>query len=327
MSIPHFSALSSKRRNEVISNPERFSIQEKIDGTNFTIGAHDGNIWVGRKNGKEKYFAVSDWPVMFWTTQFRHAHTAANNMKDELLASYGNDFITHCELLTDSWPNTITYFQNENNLPLHCQGAIVVYDVEVSSKMGAIKSATDSVLRDVPHTNDGATTEFYESQTTSWLITPLDNIDATQAIEVLREAANIADVDEQNEMLLERLIRSQVSQFGAPTIEGLVFKHIEQGWSFKLVDRIAFTQLNTSNYETRRKMFRTPGRKTNSISDVYDRNILSGMNEREAKAIAFQSTSTLLQQYMADPTSKSLHSHTRNLESFASLHKQFQESK
>lgn len=308
MSIKHFRDLSAKRKRIFFDHPEDFIVQEKVDGSQFIFGLTDGKLWTARKTTAEKFYKPEDWPEQMWAQNFRVAHTALynRNMIDRLRSRVGENFEAHCELLSSRFPNTIIYDSTTSYM--------VVYNMEFP----AITTTGEYDLRTSTNGKD-IVAELHKFQ---FHIRSLGSYPLR--IHELARLTSQAPEDEQYDTMLN-FLSPHFSEFGFTRPEGFVFKH-KDGWMFKAVNIEKFTRLNQANYEFRKKLFKTPGQRTDSLMDVYTRDINSGMEHQEAAAKALRALDAIRELYFNnDVTTAVSHVHVRNVEAMASLYEQLGE--
>jgi hypothetical protein len=328
MSIPHFSALSNKRKQIFLDHPGDFECQEKIDGSNLKFKLDETFPWAMRKtvNGVV-YKSPDDWGTDFWVTGFRAAHTALISMRHLLVkpymmtSPYNGGEILDMELLFADSPNTIIYSKTVNNL--------VVFAPNPDNAF--IASASISI-DDVPFTTDGFTIRR-ETRNYEFNIRSLDQYSMPQSVQIVKvlEQARQMPLDEVGDFLVAR-IASDTSSFSGSDltyparIEGLVFKHVRDGWMFKLVDKLWFTAQNTKNYEVRHWLFKSPRRHKNSVMDSFWIQIENGHTVDSAASYALKRLDDKWSFYHpAMQDTQEPHIHLRNLEAFASIRYQLQE--
>jgi hypothetical protein len=304
MSIQHFNQQSLKRQRAFLEHPEEFVCQEKIDGTHLNVICDNGVISI--KHNKKVYRNVADWEINFWTSQFREAHLLVLQAQANLIAQYGNDFDLHCEILSPHYPNTVKYDTDVNRLVIFQPDNIVFHTT------GHIANFQ------YPVTADGVTTTM-ETRSSDWEIISLPEIPQLSWTPHVHMLVN-ADPYTQ---LMEKLIKGRTSMFGKGDIEGLVFRH-SSGWQFKLVDRDAFTAQNTRNQALRRKLFRSPFMRDNTIMDQYMRD--SVIDVKLAATTALNAVETLFAAYKADTSNEQLDEWVKlkNLEAIVSVRNQLQ---
>lgn len=300
MSILHFNKQSLKRQQLFLSNPEEFTCQEKIDGTNFAIDIDDGIVSI--EHGRYSILELSGWDNNFWTANYREAHSLIVQIKDQLIAAYGRNASIRSEILSVNYPNTLQYDNDINR--------IVIF------KPLDVHFETDGVVDQFtyPATKDGVTTT-YNTRTSTWKVSTLPTIAQTEWIDFVRNLT-----DNHYEEMLNHMVRNRRSMFGDTNVEGLVFTH-RDGWMFKIVDREFFTARNTNNQALRRKLFRSSYMRDMTVMDIHT--IDSRTDRVTASYTALQSINRLFDEYMAD-TTKTLDAwvHSRNLEAVASLRNQ-----
>lgn len=316
MSIKHFANLSQKRRTEFLDHPERFKCQEKIDGSNFIVGMTDGRLWTSRKSGTQRYYELDDWPNLPWTRQFRAAHWTCSEifkMRKSLGTAPTDDFVLNCEILSRDYPNTVKYYHSiSSNNPKSDHLTLVVFDNPedhdwlVQSSAGASvpsMSTQDGIsLAECQYTFD----IFVTALATKWCIHSADLLDDRT-------------VEEQERALLDLyMVPLDKGQFSADRIEGLVFRHITDGWMVKLVDRADFTARNKANNNFTPKLFRTPRRLSNSVADQLERDLFDGVEQRKAVDLARSRAYKVFAEYLKDPDT-CYSRHVRNMEAMASF--------
>jgi hypothetical protein len=300
MSIQHFQNLSGKRTKLVLSEPEKFTCTEKVDGSNFVFGVTGGKLWAARKTSVETFFSPDDWPNQMWAQNFRLAHRAIQQMLPEITRQHSDDFVARCELLTSVYPNTIKY-SNEGS-------HIIIYD---GPTFGPLTTDIEDVLMTSLDGIRSVTMGHRDSYTLSNL--PMADISLVELV-----AGNQSLSKEELSSLLIEKLASRKSIYGDTRPEGWVFKHSD-GWAFKVVDTGWFTRANFRNYALRRKIFRTPRYASDSIMDTYEQNVLV-VGDSNARSIAVYQLLMLRTEYMNDAGTSTISSwvHERNLETFAS---------
>jgi len=332
MGIPHFSALSDKRKKIFLANPEEFMVQEKIDGSNLKFKLDETFPWAMRKtvNGKV-YTKPDDWGTDFWVTGFRAAHQAMINVRHMLVkpympvSPYNGGEILDMELLFADSPNTIIYSKNNNT--------IVVFAPESDN---SFVTCTDVTVNDVPYTIDGFEIKRM-SKTYGFTVISLDqeraDIELVTEIEpgALIDEARLLPLDTVGDFLVQELAcgpssfsswnREHMSDPPARK-EGLVYKH-DSGWMFKLVDKQWFTAQNTKNYEVRHWLFKSPRGHKNSVMDAFWVHIANGHSVDSAVTLALKKLDAAWNCYHpAMQDTQEPHIHIRNLEAFASIRHQ-----
>jgi len=290
--------------------------QEKIDGSNFIVGMTDGQLWTSRKSGTQRYYDIDDWPNLPWTRQFRAVHWTCSEifkMRKSLGTAPTDDFVLNCEILSRDYPNTVKYYHSikskhpgTDHLTLVAFDATEDHDWLVQSSAGACISSMS--------TQDGISLTAYQYA--------FDIFVTTLATKWCVHAAGDLDdrtVEEQERLLLDLyLVPLERGQFSADRIEGLVFKHITDGWMVKLVDRADFTARNKDNNSFNTQIFRTPRRLSNSVADQLERDLFDGMETRKAVDIARSRAYSILENYLANPSTE-YSRHMRNMEAMASF--------
>jgi hypothetical protein len=272
MSIQHFDKLSVKRQQIFLNNPEQFTCQEKVDGSNLFIGRTEGRMWVSRKSAANPIYMPEEWGNPFWVQNFKNAHKALLKLERAFISVLGEEFQMEAEILSKEYPNTIDYQHSENQ--------IIIFKPEVDF---LFKCRVDSLI---PQTDDG-TTMTAEYRPLDWVVTGVPSIPQSEWLHAVQVCSKPDPNRSTYERLIETLVRPRHSVFSdSPNshvkIEGLVFRHTD-GWMLKLVDREWFTKLNTDNYRFRKLLFRSPGAKGDSIMDVFSRD---SMVDVEAAALA-----------------------------------------
>jgi hypothetical protein len=325
MGIPHFSALSDKRKKVFLEHPEDFIYQEKVDGSNLKFKLDESFPWAMRKtvNGKV-YTKPDDWGTDFWVTGFRAAHQAMINVRHMLVKPYmlGSPYnggeILDMELLFADSPNTIVYSEDHNT--------IVIF-----SPPGATSFVTGTyvTLNDVPSTTDGFTiqrsSKEYEFTIVSLDKNPVDELEIEEFS--IFDKARQMPLQWVGDFLVDKLANDTSSFSGVnlatpARMEGLVFKH-KDGWMFKLVDKKWFTAQNTKNYEVRHWLFKSPRGHKNSVMDSFWAYRANGHSVDVAVTMALKRLDEKWGFYHpAMQGTQEPHIHLRNLESFASIRHQ-----
>jgi hypothetical protein len=306
MSIKHFHALSEKRRNIFLSEPENFKCSEKLDGSNFIFGMTDDSLWAARKNLSEKFYSSSEWPDQMWAQNFKFTHMALENMRDDIKCSKTGDFVAYCEILSPRYPNTILYGEHGTQL--------VVYNGP------QLLTGYTSFPIELLTSFDGRTIKRIQTIETTKLLG-----EKTSGLSATSIAKSLDGLSFDDQLLQIRgMLRQSTSVYNTARPEGFVLTHTD-GWSFKLVDTEWFTEMNTRNYELRRKLFRTPRNTSNSVMDQFTRNTNQGMALSEAAAIAIAQLDQILEDYQKVDDAIEGHVHQRNLDATASLYHQLLE--
>jgi hypothetical protein len=315
MGIPHFSALSEKRKNAFLANPSDFTFQEKIDGSNLKFKLDTAFPWAMRKTASGPvYKSPDEWGTDFWVTGFRASHAALIQSMHKLITTlgdvqiYNGGELLEMEMLFSDTPNTILYDHQCNHL--------VVYSPEPGH--GFIDFTTVT-LDNVPVTTDGFTIER-TTKTYEFVIQSLDTDHVLMDIETdIYKLVEQYPKDEMPSHLVHYFSgpksKSLISS-NSVRPEGYVFRHKTEGWMFKLVDREWFTAQNTKNYLIRNKLFKSPRGHKQSVMDTFWANIAEGKPVSYAVDKATEKLEAAWGHYQA---TQEPHIHQRNLEAFASI--------
>lgn len=321
MSIKHFANLSQKRLTEFLEHPERFTYQEKLDGSNFLVGSTDGKIWTSRKNGKDRYYSPDEWPKQPWANQFRIAHLLVDMVWKfytgfTVLGDTIPDTLYECEILSTNRGNTVRYF-DRHSYAWFDSIKLVIFNITLEDDkfdwLNRASAASSTV--EIYTTNDGFTVihstttcgmGIGELQTKNHILTP----DLFEGL----------TLEEQEKVLLDTFVRGNQGDYQADQIEGVVFKHTTDNWLFKVVDRADFTARNKANNSFTSQLFRTPRRLSNSVADQLERDLSSGMNVSLAVNLARSRAHKVYADYLETlDLSIGFHRHMRNMEAMASF--------
>jgi hypothetical protein len=325
MGIPHFSALSDKRKRIFLEEPGEFTYQEKVDGSNLKFKLDRSFPWAMRKttNG-QVYTKPEDWGTDFWVTGFRASHQALIDVLPDLIDQnrsfpiYNGGETLDMEMLFGDTPNTILYNDKVNHL--------VVFSPEPRNISKYFIGDAQVTLDDVPTTPDGFTIERV-SKTYDFTITPLETeqgIALYDNNEYLFRKANELPLAYVSDLLVSELtpVKSSFATVLDTRIEGLVFRH-SSGWMFKLVDRNWFTAQNTKNYLVRNQLFKSPRGHKKSVMDTFWTNVAEGKPLSYALDKTSEQLDIVWKQYVdVDHETQAAHIHKRNLEAFASIRHQ-----
>jgi hypothetical protein len=309
MGIKHFRDLSTKRKRAFFDDPSQFIYQEKLDGSQFIFGFEGDDLWTSRKTSKEKFFTPEEWPTQMWAQNFKLAHIAlcGLNANPKFKESFVDQSEIHCELLASEFPNTLTYSDHISHIVAY-NTAYFFSPLEVQVAAG-VETSTDGL------------TTVVRNRTLMYRLSPLEHNTVDPLF--VNEVRQLPD-NEQYGYMVARM-SSHSSAFGVNVQpEGHVFKHKDDGWMFKVVDELRFTETNTANYAFRRKLFRTPGQKTNSLMDTFTQRVKGGMLEREAAQLALIELGIIRSAYLGEDHPASF-THRRNCEALASIHQQLTE--
>jgi hypothetical protein len=316
MSIPHFSDLSKKRQQIFIENLNDFTVEEKIDGSNFRFKLDFEFPWACRKTSNNVYHTPEDWGNDMWVTGFRAAHKLMtenmHHLKD--FAGIGEIYpfgsTLNSELLFVDSPNTLIYGKHTSSL--------IIY--EPFRKESFCMCATVN-LSDVPYTTDG-----YEIKHTgrSYEFAVMNTVLADDVLEDLKydfEGPETAEAV--HDFILKNYVQDYPSDYtndGVFTpIEGLVFKH-KDGWMFKVVDRDWFTAKNKQNYILRNSLFKSPRGHRKSLMDLFWDEIKSGSDAKTVATKYLVKLDVILNEYWLNLYMKyEDHIHMANLRALASL--------
>lgn len=270
-----------------MDHPEQFTCQEKVDGSNLFIGRTNGKLWVSRKSAANPIYIPDEWGNMFWVQNFKFAHKALIIMENELVKKFGDTFELEAEILSILFPNTINYACSNNQ--------IVIFNPEVLN-LDVRTTFVDTVIRTDGHTLHG------DRECFPFQIKGVQTIPQCDWVPIVREIRTPTPEYYTYDLLVEKLVKNRFSIYTDSfhmdvRIEGLVFRHTD-GWLLKLVDRKWFTKLNTENYAFRKKIFRTPGAKSDSIMDVFTRDSVTDLIGSAEKAI--EAVTMLQTQYKND---------------------------
>jgi hypothetical protein len=321
MGIPHFSALSDRRKKIALDHIEDFQVQEKLDGSYLKIKNDEAFPWAVRKGGKNApiYTCPDEWGTDFWTRGFRASHAAFIEALPRINyphwnypdAFYPPGVMLEMEMLFSDTPNTIDYGPI-NRLIIHTPVALAAYHFSTSIE-----------LDDVPYTDDGYTIKRTRKRY-EYDITNLDFLDGM--IPHLKGEMNmgyITTVDDLEHEILH-MVQTNCSNFSPGhfmRMEGMIFKH-KDGWMFKVVDRNWFTEQNKKNYAFRNGLFRSPKGIKNSLMDRFYAAAANG----DPKVAAWNSLKELDVEFKLyhdwDRHNYQPNTHLRNLESLASLRAQ-----
>lgn len=274
MSIPHFDKLSQKRQQTFLDHPEQFVCQEKVDGSKISIGRTAGKLWVSRKSEKDAIYIPDDWGNHFWVQNFRRAHVVLEIIEQQLVNKFGDEFEIEAEILSKLYPNTIDYEHSMNQIVIF-NPEVTRFDVRTQISASFFTSPDGNIVKN-------------SHQDQEYKITGLPSIPQDEWVDIVREIRTPTPEYYTYEMLLDKLVRTRHSvysdhQTSHVRIEGLVFRHTD-GWMLKLVDRTWFTKLNTQNYVFRKKIFRSPGAKGDSIMDIFTRECAIDIDKAVLKA-------------------------------------------
>lgn len=322
MSIQHFSALSNKRQQEFIKYPERFMVQEKIDGSNFKFKFDDAFPWATRKTKSGPVYTTPDeWGFDAWVTGFRAAHTfmiqCIEPMK-HMNRALNQPFLPEgtmleSELLFADTPNTIIY----DNEVSH----VIVYDPVAWGSY----TITDLVqLNDVPYTDDGYTILRTSKQYRFSL--NLLKTKPTFLIDFESDEYRSYTAEETEAYFIKKL-QHTVSEYSSDAltarVEGMVVKHKDDKWMFKFVDRDWFTETNKRNYKIRGDLFKSARGHKHSLMDSFWDDIKQGHKQSFAAKNALVQLDTMFEMYLKyDQQKEEAHVHKRNLMAFASIRAQ-----
>lgn len=304
MSIPHFKNLSAKRKDVFINHIDEFTFQEKLDGTNLIFGRTEGRFWTARKNTKEKFYSPEEWGDKLWVQNFVSAHKGLETVERQLVIQLGEEFVCHAEILSDIYPNTIKYYPPGSISQIVIFNHKLMHDIHTHCKVNIRSAASDAI-------------EIEESIVNFvWEIKSLKSRPAGEFANTIRNCAELGD---EMDLMIEAMLTTRISDYGhsACPIEGLVFTH-QDGWMTKVVSPW-FQERNREQYEFRRKLFKTPGAKSDSLIDQYTRDLNNGLPEDQAKLQAFMRLMIIREEYLEGDHPSGL-THWRNLDALASLY-------
>ena len=321
MSISHFSDLSKKRQQIFIDNTEDFTVEEKIDGSNFRFKLDFEFPWACRKTSNGAvYHTPDDWGTDMWVTGFRVAHQLMSNslahFKDFVhigeLYPFGSTLNT--ELLFVDSPNTLIYGTETS--------AIIIYEPYRDS---SFCMHIPVQLDNVPYTIDGHDIK-YEKKSYEFVV--MNNRKAEPLINDLQIAKTGIKFDAESieEYLMKHWVQNYHSEYTMDRVqtraEGLVFKH-KDGWCFKLVDREWFTKKNKENYVLRNTLFKSPRGVRSSFMDRFWNDVKSGSDAKTVATSYLNELDDILVDYWTNQYSKyDSHIHLANLRALASIRKQ-----
>lgn len=281
-SIKHLEDLPTKDFLEAIEALDEFEVTEKIDGFQLIFGFENGEFYTSReaKSGK-RYFSPEQYPFEFWSTAFKSAHAALENIAPALKKHIGNNVAIEIELLFGKCPNIIPYNPDDINR------IVLLKNIQGNTDLQKLKNKFDDIVS-VDVQNIAITKHGYdkqsEKQSHAWkfeVVPKITNLklphndikpisdhlhqyvseNNNAELEITRITKNnkqqiqsvrdkIQDMKNQiKQLLVKQVIRQQTSAFGPDTkhggwIEGFVFRHPVTGKQFKLVDKEKFTKIN-----------------------------------------------------------------------------------
>jgi hypothetical protein len=321
MSIPHFSDLSKKRQQIFINNLDDFTVEEKLDGSNFRFKLDYEFPWACRKTSSKVYHTPEDWGTDMWVTGFRAAHKVMTDNMDHFknfarageLYPFGSTL--NSELLFVDSPNTLVYGKYTSSL--------VIYEPQNESEFCMFASVQ---LSDVPFTVDGCEIKY---STKSYEFAIMNNPASKDVISSLKTIDPFFEpltAEFVNDYILENFVRDYPSDFtndGLYTpIEGLVFKH-KDGWMFKVVDREWFTAKNKENYIFRNGLFKSPRGYRKSFMDCFWNDIEAGSDAKSLASKYLVKLDVILNEYWLNMYQNyEQHIHEANLRALASIRKE-----
>lgn len=288
MSLRHLEDLPITDFIDCLTNIDKFVMSEKIDGSELCFGFDENNkFFTSReyKSGK-RYYNDSDWPKLFWTTGFRSAHNYLKDFAHVFHNYIKPGQLIEVEVLFGNLPNTVDYDLEGINRIVFLRGINCNIDfTELHKELGY--RPKHLWLKDVPVTHDAWTIETDICQLHSWQIATipatkakelslkvkcmLDGLKYYTSGDILSVAQTritnknreyILSIrgtiqtykDQIKNQLIEELVTSAKSKFSSAFsqtswIEGYVFRNIETGFQFKLVDKNKFTKINKEKHE------------------------------------------------------------------------------
>ncbi len=271
--IKHFEDLSFDEISFFIKHHGKFSLSEKIDGSNLCFGFDKtGNFFTSRElKGGKRYYSESDYPKQFWTTPFRFAHCALERISGDLLKKIGKDSLIEIEVLYGKTPNTINYNLERNRI-------VVLKTISGISELKNISYKCINVtLKDIPNTKYGY--DFIlEEKSSDWDISvnPLEKVVlknpsliSDHSFIVEKESLTKITKNNKEDILLKRKLTSEAKlNIKFDIINSLITKNshlndkvLAEGFVisngdivFKLVDKEAFTAANAENHKLQKEI-------------------------------------------------------------------------
>lgn len=111
--IAHIEDLQIDEFVQLLRNMTSLTAQEKLDGANLWVGLDEGGHLFtsreGKRTGAERRYSPEDWPKISAFNQFRAAHAALLNKKQEIHRVLQAGDTVEAEVLFGRQPNSVTY--------------------------------------------------------------------------------------------------------------------------------------------------------------------------------------------------------------------------
>lgn len=323
---------------------------EKIDGTGFSLLNRNGRFYTKRVGSPNLYpidpkDGELQWGDSIWEQTFKSAHLFVINLVKEFVgASVSGEFDIDFEILSSRTPNALEYLSygsGVNSLVLLRSVTSTYWSRHfVSSLIGrAYMGISASAIYEIPYIRNSLDDELNLTQNAvmdKWalLATP-DLYSAPLAWRIL------ADRSEGDYMVMDSLFRKWCAQqttkiewptdfkpFAIPAvpIEGVVVTAsqidttVSDDFTFKIVDADWFLSLTSHNYGFRKKLFKTPHKRSDSVADVHFRAMEAGTPKRDCDRLAIATIQSLYGEYLKGKHLFTPAVHDRNKEAvFTSL--------
>lgn len=350
MSIKHFSKLPATRIESVMNGAVNLQFNEKIDGTGFSLLNHNSRFYTKRVGSPNLYpidpkDGELQWGDSIWEQTFKSAHLFVTDLVKDFIGAYiSGDFEIDFEILSSRTPNALEYLSYGSGVSalvlLRNDAPTFLARGFVSALIGwAYKGHTASTVCEIPYIQNSLDDELNLTQNEvrdKWVLLanpPLYSAPLAWRI--------LADRSEGDYMVMDSLFRKWCSQqitklewpidlkpFAIPAvpIEGVVVtaaqldSRVSDDFTFKIVDADWFLSLTSHNYSFRKKLFKTPHKRSDSVADVHFRAMEAGAPKGDCDRLAIATIQSLYSEYLKSKHLFTPAVHDRNKEAvFTSL--------
>lgn len=353
MSIKHIWQLSDELKQSLMGNSYSLQFREKLDGSGFWLVARAGRLFTKRVSSTTLYpldprEGEPTWGDAIWEQTFKSAHLYLVALMKDFSFQPDEDFEIHFEILSSRTPNALEYLTYNSGVNVlvflwtkeynFWVRSFIEYSVNIPNPINSISTGSASVVN-VPFvqnvlSDDLTLTQRVVEDKWSFILNTASFISSVTWYMLKSEFGSHFD---EVVNAYSSHVKGLTSNLAWPEsfeqhaiisvpVEGIIIeaKNVigfgSDEFNCKVVDADWFLGLTRHNYSFRKKLFKTPHKRSDSVSDIHYRSLAGGASKGDCDRLAVDSLLTIYQEYLKTRHSFTDAVHDRNKEAvFTSL--------